>query len=149
MNELLIRELFEYHQKANQLYVEKLYPRQENIPEYAYKMFSHNVLAQHVWHCRILQKAFLWKFDHIFQEEELHVIFEQNQKDLNTILESKPLDALIAYTNMHGEKFQSQLGDILLHVSHHFSYHRGQMAYTLRQAGIDPPPTDLIIWRRS
>lgn len=38
---------------------------------------------------------------------------------------------------------------IAMHVINHGSYHRGQFATMLRQAGIAPPATDLLIYYRS
>jgi uncharacterized damage-inducible protein DinB len=38
---------------------------------------------------------------------------------------------------------------IAMHVVNHGSYHRGQFATMLRQAGIAPPATDLLIYYRS
>lgn len=54
-------------------------------------------------------------------------------------------------------KFRSSAGvestmsywQIVMHVVNHGSYHRGQFATMLRQAGIVPPATDLIIYYRS
>jgi uncharacterized damage-inducible protein DinB len=53
--------------------------------------------------------------------------------------------------------FRSSAGDeltmpwwqIAMHVVNHGSYHRGQFATMLRQAGIAPPSTDLLIHYRS
>ena len=38
---------------------------------------------------------------------------------------------------------------IVLHVVNHGSYHRGQLATMLRQAGVTPPATDLMLFYRS
>ncbi len=38
---------------------------------------------------------------------------------------------------------------IAMHVINHGSYHRGQFATMLRQAGMVPPGTDLLIYYRS
>jgi uncharacterized damage-inducible protein DinB len=53
--------------------------------------------------------------------------------------------------------FQSRLGgestmptwQIVMHVVNHGSYHRGQVATLLRQSGLTPPATDLILFYRS
>ncbi|HEX9639911.1 MAG TPA: DinB family protein [Candidatus Krumholzibacteria bacterium] len=50
----------------------------------------------------------------------------------------------VAYTNSNGERFASQVGDILDHVLLHGAYHRGQITSALRHASIEPPYTDLI-----
>jgi uncharacterized damage-inducible protein DinB len=49
-----------------------------------------------------------------------------------------------AYRNSLGEFWTSTVGDILTHVVMHSTYHRGQIAATVRQAGGTPPYTDFI-----
>lgn len=50
----------------------------------------------------------------------------------------------IHYRNSAGLEFDTALEDILLHVALHGSYHRGQVAILLRDAGAEPAPTDYI-----
>jgi uncharacterized damage-inducible protein DinB len=50
----------------------------------------------------------------------------------------------VAYTNSKGERYESTVGDILLHVTLHSAYHRGQIASAIRAAGHTPPYTDFI-----
>lgn len=58
------------------------------------------------------------------------------------------LSTPIAYTNTAGVSFVSTLEDILAHVALHGSYHRGQIAIALREAGQAPAPTDYIAFAR-
>ena len=50
----------------------------------------------------------------------------------------------VAYRNSKGEFWTSTVGDILTHVVLHASYHRGQIAAAVRQAGGEPAYTDFI-----
>lgn len=50
----------------------------------------------------------------------------------------------LGYTNLAGEPSSIPLGDILLHVVNHGTYHRGQIAHMLRQLGERPPSTDYV-----
>ena len=50
----------------------------------------------------------------------------------------------ITYKNSKGEAWTSAVEDILVHVTTHSAYHRGQIAADLRAAGIQPPYTDYI-----
>jgi uncharacterized damage-inducible protein DinB len=50
----------------------------------------------------------------------------------------------VAYTNTKGSRFESTVGEILLHVALHGAYHRGQIASDVRAAGRDPAHTDFI-----
>jgi uncharacterized damage-inducible protein DinB len=59
-------------------------------------------------------------------------------------LEEKNLARAIAYTNSKGERWESTVRDVLLHVVLHGSYHRGQIAMLLRQSGQAPAYTDFI-----
>ncbi len=54
----------------------------------------------------------------------------------------------IDHLNLRGEAFSMPAWQIVLHLSNHGSYHRGQVSATLRAAGIAPPATDLILWFR-
>jgi uncharacterized damage-inducible protein DinB len=54
------------------------------------------------------------------------------------------LDRRVSYTNSKGEPWTSSVGDILMHVVLHGSYHRGQIASELRAAGFTPAYTDYI-----
>ncbi|HEU5304241.1 MAG TPA: DinB family protein [Gemmatimonadales bacterium] len=50
----------------------------------------------------------------------------------------------ISYTNSKGEAWTSTVEDILIHVTIHSAYHRGQIASDLRSAGAEPAYTDYI-----
>jgi uncharacterized damage-inducible protein DinB len=63
-------------------------------------------------------------------------------------LDDAALDRPLGYSTMNGQSFTNRLGDILLHVVNHASYHRGQVVTMIRQVGGVPPNTDLIAFRR-
>jgi len=48
------------------------------------------------------------------------------------------------YTNTQGAEHSLTLWQALTHLSHHSSYHRGQVITLLRQMGYEPPSTDLL-----
>ena len=50
----------------------------------------------------------------------------------------------IAYVNSKGQRWDSPIEDVLVHVLMHGAYHRGQIASALREAGVTPPYTDYI-----
>lgn len=50
----------------------------------------------------------------------------------------------ITYKNSKGEIWTSQPQDVLLHVLMHSTYHRGQIATSMRAAGFVPAYTDFI-----
>jgi uncharacterized damage-inducible protein DinB len=63
-------------------------------------------------------------------------------------LDHSALEADVPYTNSAGIAFRTSRLDILLHVALHGCYHRGQVALTLREAGVEPAPTDYIAFAR-
>lgn len=144
-----LKDLFSYHEEANKRVMEIIYPEKRQIPDYAYKMFTHIVMTQHVWQHRILKQPFDYEFWVTLPFEALEKLREKNNSELNHILNTMELDQMISYTPISGpESYESKLVDILTHVSHHSSYHRGQIAKSIRDAGLEPPRTDLILWRR-
>jgi uncharacterized damage-inducible protein DinB len=50
-----------------------------------------------------------------------------------------------SYKNTKGESWSSTTRDILLHVTMHSAYHRGQIAADMRAAGFTPAYTDFIL----
>jgi uncharacterized damage-inducible protein DinB len=59
-------------------------------------------------------------------------------------LTPEDLEDGIAYRNTKGEFWTSRVADILTHVALHQSYHRGQIAAAVREAGATPAYTDFI-----
>ena len=58
------------------------------------------------------------------------------------------LSRVVEYRNSKGQAFHTELGDILLHVAMHGSYHRGQIAAGVRRGGGEPVNTDYITYVR-
>jgi uncharacterized damage-inducible protein DinB len=54
----------------------------------------------------------------------------------------------IAYKNTRGESFENSVRDILFHINNHSTHHRAQIAARIREAGITPPTSDYIFYRR-
>jgi uncharacterized damage-inducible protein DinB len=50
----------------------------------------------------------------------------------------------VTYTNSKAEEWSNTAEDILIHVTIHSAYHRGQIASDLRGAGQRPAYTDFI-----
>lgn len=141
-------DLFDYHDQANAKVMNVLYPENPVISDYAYKMFRHVVMANHVWLHRILKLDFDYEFWMELNKEQLDALMTKNKEELIAILDQFSLDSPIEFTNLQGEKYTMKLIDILSHVSHHYAYHRGQIARAIRESGLEPPKTDLMLFRR-
>jgi uncharacterized damage-inducible protein DinB len=63
-------------------------------------------------------------------------------------LKDEDLNRIIAYKTTDGQPFQTPVWRVVLHVVNHATLHRGQAMGMLRQMGIAPPPTDLMIYYR-
>jgi uncharacterized damage-inducible protein DinB len=55
---------------------------------------------------------------------------------------AKPL----AYKNLKGDSFSYPLGQLMLHLVNHSTYHRGQVTTLIRQLGAQPVATDLVVY---
>jgi uncharacterized damage-inducible protein DinB len=54
----------------------------------------------------------------------------------------------ITYTQFNGQQYSTPVWQVVLHMVNHGTLHAGQVVAMLRQAGIDPPQTDLIFFYR-
>ena len=61
-------------------------------------------------------------------------------------LRAPDLDVPLSYVNRQGETWTYPLWQQLLHVVNHSSYHRGQITTLLRQLGVQPVTTDLLVY---
>jgi len=57
-------------------------------------------------------------------------------------------DQVISYRDIAGNAYRSPIWQILLHLTNHGSYHRGQVSNMLRQLGQTPAKQDLIVYYR-
>ena len=59
------------------------------------------------------------------------------------------LETELAFKLLNGDASSMRLVDQMLHVVNHATMHRGQVVGMIRQLGIDPPATDLLVYVRS
>ena len=52
----------------------------------------------------------------------------------------------LSYKNLKGEAMSYPLGQLMLHMSNHSTYHRGQVTTLLRQLGAQPISTDFVLY---
>lgn len=71
---------------------------------------------------------------------------EEGQNSLLQGLRAADLSAAVSYVNPRGETWTYPLGQQMLHVLNHSSYHRGQITTLLRQLGAEPVSTDLLLY---
>lgn len=54
----------------------------------------------------------------------------------------------VAYRLRDGSTGETSVKHVILHLVNHATLHRGQVMALIRQAGVPPPPTDLIFYYR-
>jgi uncharacterized damage-inducible protein DinB len=114
-------------------------------------LFAHLVAAEWLWLDRAEGRAArleVWpELELEAMARELDAAHEGWRALIARVTEAE-LDAPVAYVNSNAQAFETPLVDIVLHVVHHGSYHRGQLATRLRLAGHEPAASDLIGFAR-
>jgi uncharacterized damage-inducible protein DinB len=137
------RRLFRYDRWANREVSDAL-RSVADPPAKSVRWLAHIVAAEALWLARIQrlpQPMPVWPE---FKMDELPRVLEAVSGEWEKFLEAPALDAGCEYTNSKGERFTSPVGDILMHVVNHSTYHRGQIAADMRASGMEPAYTDFI-----
>lgn len=53
---------------------------------------------------------------------------------------------MVSFTTRRGENFRLPFKEIVIHISHHGSYHRGQLTHMIRELGGEPVGTDYFLF---
>jgi len=146
-----VRSLFGYVRWANTRILDAL-QTSDAVPEEAVQLFSHLLRARDVWYGRVQETDHadlaLWVDEDLASCAERREKSAQRWRELIEPLTADALDGTVSYTNSKGTAFDTPLRDILVHVLNHGTHHRAQIALTLREADIAPPPTDYIYYVR-
>jgi uncharacterized damage-inducible protein DinB len=139
------RRLLEHDAWANAAALASL--RVGPSPDQARAWMAHIVGAEHLWLARLHQRPPELA---VWPELDLDACATQLTERAGewmaylASLDEEGLADGVAYRNSKGEFWTSTVGDILTHVVLHASYHRGQIAAAVRQAGGEPAYTDFI-----
>lgn len=140
--------LFEYNHHYNQLLTESFLQKADQIPLKAQALLSHMVNAHNIWNNRIEAKPMKYG---VWQEHlilELKGIDFSNFEETLHIMDAYDLEKVINYSNSTGKSFRNNIKDMLFHVINHSTYHRGQIAFIMRQHGLEPISSDYIFYKR-
>ncbi len=140
-------EFLKYTKKADEIIIEALAKTGFSIPE-ANTLLSHVLSAQHIWAKRILNEKPNYAVWEVFKPEDFGSVYQDNMNLLEDIFATKALTDEVSYGNSSGNNFKNTIEEILMHVCNHGTYHRGQLAKMLKQAGYAPPITDYIMLKR-
>lgn len=141
------RDIFEYHHHFNQKLIVQLLENENAISKKVIPLLSHTINAHQIWNARITESEELG-VNQIHTLNECAAIDAQNFEDTLGILNTRELSETVSYTNSKGAAFKNTVQQILFHISNHFSHHKGQIIFDLRQSGIAPLVTDYIFYKR-
>jgi uncharacterized damage-inducible protein DinB len=151
MKEALVR-LLDHLSWADRTVLENL-GRLPSPPEKAMEYFVHVLAAEKLWIERIQGHGpaviAVWPK---LTLAECSALADANHKALREILETGSANGFtseISYVSSKGGRFTSSVGNILLHLATHGSYHRGQVAAVVRAGGGEPVNTDFIHYMRT
>ena len=141
------RDIFEYHHHFNQKLIVQILENENAISKKVIPLLSHTINAHQIWNARITESEEL-DVNQIHTLNECAAIDTQNFEDTLGILNTRELSETVSYTNSKGTAFKNTVQQILFHISNHFSHHKGQIIFDLRQSGIAPLVTDYIFYKR-
>jgi uncharacterized damage-inducible protein DinB len=139
-----LRRLFTYDDWANREVLAG-FRAAGAAPERPLELMAHIFSAERLWLERLRQQPQtfpVWPQLSLkeceTQAAELPLLWNQYFDSLSDA------GAIITYKNTLGETWTNRIEDILTHVVMHSAYHRGQIAASMRTAGLSPAYTDFI-----
>ncbi len=142
------KEMFEYHHHFNQQLADTLSNYPNNTNEKAVILFNHLLNAHHIWNARIAcqpSKRGVWE---LMDSKDLKAFDKNNYEQTIDLLDRNELSKMIQYTTSNGQSFTNSVQDILFHIINHSTYHRGQIATSMKQEGMTPIVSDYIFYKR-
>lgn len=117
-------------------------------PQQASDLMAHVLTAEHIWLRRITGGTPAYDVFQSLGLEECERLAAANHAGFAHVLATDNRDRVVAYRTTSGLAHETPLQDILVHVSHHGMYHRGQVALLVRASGGTPAGTDFIVFAR-
>ena len=141
------QDILEYNQHFNQLLIENFLENSSVWCEKSKSLLNHILNAHQVWNARILnQESFeVWQIN---TNDSLLKINSNNFENSSKILSERTLTEVILYKNSKGIEFENTIQEIFFHFINHSTYHRGQIAMLMKEAGLEPLNTDYIFYKR-
>lgn len=143
--------VFSYEHWANE-YIINFIIQMQNPPEKILSIMSHIINAQILWLSRLKNTSSEVEVWQMNKKDELVEVFSRTKLDFDFYLENlldSHFSKAIVYVNSRGEKFESNVRDILTHLTYHSAYHRGQIIILMKDHISTLPYTDYIHYVRS
>ena len=141
------QDLLKYNQHFNQLMIQNYLEDKLVWGEKSKKLLNHILNAHQIWNARILNQNQLevWQIN---ADDSLIEINSENFNNSSRILEERDITEIINYQNSKGKEFENSIQEIFFHFINHSTYHRGQIAMLMTEAGLEPLNTDYIFYKR-
>ena len=147
-NAEIFKKLLAYNIWADRRTIQLLKEQGGSNPR-ALSILIHLLVAEAEWLTRITQNSGtpgfnFWVDMSLSDCETLANEVHEKYAGLVSRLNDKKLGEIATYKNSKGVEFRTSWRDVLLHVTMHSAYHRGQVAMAIRDSGGEPVNTDYI-----
>lgn len=116
------------------------------------RLFAHILLAEQEWFRRLSGKDStgfdFWRVLSLADCEKLVEEMRSTYANFLNMQREENLERIVSYKNSKGARYENTVREVLTHVANHSTYHRGQIALTLRSEGSEPAYTDFIAYLR-
>jgi uncharacterized damage-inducible protein DinB len=115
---------------------------------------AHMLCAQEIWLSRLgageweTGRALFPEGADLKKVERDAKVLAARWAQLCRVVDEGALDEVIAYTSTEGAAYETSRREIMLHVTHHGAYHRGQIAVDLKREGVVASATDYVFFAR-
>jgi len=144
-----LKKLFAYDEWAIARSLGSIDP---SVESKAKLLLSHILLAEKIWLTRLHgeDSSSIPTFEEYSVDKcrEMAAELHRGYVEFIESLSESDLSRLVTYKNTKGEEFTTAIGEILTHVGLHGVYHRGQIAWLVREGGGTAVDTDFIIFTR-
>lgn len=121
----------------------------DHYHEKSKKLFDHIIAAQNVWINRIENKTPELEVWPVLTIDSWPTYIRSHHERLLSIIQNDRLGEIINYQNTSGQQFSNPVSEILMHLTLHSQYHRGQViSYSLDHFE-KAPVVDMIAYLRS
>ena len=113
----------------------------------------HMVSAERIWLSRLMGagEAPILRAEDAPDVKSLRAMWEKVGYDMARFmggLSDKKLQETLSAPSPKGEVYTHQYGQVIAHIVDHSTYHRGQIITLMRQLGVTPPNTGMIVFFR-
>lgn len=110
------------------------------------ELLSHILNGELLMMARIKKtdKIELWEKRSIDENNELLKTINGKWQEFINTSEEKDFNKRIEYINIFNENISPKIWEMFTHMINHGTYHRGQIASSIRSMNITPPVTDLM-----